>query len=129
MSTEIKNLKKLKSIDIEEFNGVKTTISSVELLDVEEKDFGDGKQLVRQILVKSQNLSKDLDKPITGSEYISLKRDGDDWGFSDSPKSKAMRMLSFFKVSSLDELVGKDVVAIMKQRDNGKTFLGLNFGG
>ena len=126
--SELKSLKKLKSVDIEEFNGVKSKIASVELSDVEEKDFGEGKQLVRQIKVTTENLSEDKDKPITATEYISLKNEDGEWGYSESPKSKAMKFLTFFKVNSFDELVGKDCVAIIKMKENGKQFLGISHG-
>lgn len=126
--TDLKNLKKIKSIDIDEFNGIKSKIGTVKLEDVETKDFGKGSQEVRQVLIESEVLNDDKERPITAREYVSLRKIDGEWGFSDSPKAKAQKMLNFFKVSSFDELQGKSIVVNKKQRDNGKEFLGFGFG-
>ena len=126
--TDLKNLKKIKSIDIDEFNGIKSKIGTVKLEDVETKDFGKGLQEVRQVLIESEVLNDDKERPITAREYVSLRKIDGEWGFSDSPKAKAQKMLNFFKVSSFDELQGKSIVINKKQRDNGKEFLGFGFG-
>jgi len=126
--TELSNLKKVKSFDIEQFDGLKSTIGSVELMDVETKDFGDGAKEVRQVLVKSTNLGDNVDKPICASEYIGLKKDEDgNWGMADAKNSKAMRFLSYFKVENLEDLNGKECLIVKRDKGN-KDILGIHFG-
>lgn len=129
MTKNLKNLKRLKSVDIDQFNGTKAKISSVELLDELEGDFGKGKQTVRQILIKSENLNSNDDNIITASEYVSLKYDKTNkvWGYSDSPKSKAMQILKFYNIDSFDKLINKEIIVLKKQKENGKEYLGIQF--
>lgn len=125
--SELKNLKKVKSFDIDEFDGVKSTIEIVELSDIQTKDFGNGEQKVRQIILKSENLNKDSDKEIRAIEYISLKYDEDlkEFGIPESPKSKAMQVLNYFKVDNFEDLKGKKCI-IVKRAKGDKTFLGIH---
>lgn len=126
----LKDLKKVKSIDIEKYDGVKTKIEKVELLDVQEKEFikGEGLKEVRQILIETENFSDDESIKITCKEWISLKKDKDgEWGIPDSKLSNATKILSFFEVKSFDELIGKECRVLRKVKGD-KKVLGIHFG-
>lgn len=126
--SDLKNLKKVKSIDLSEYEGTKTTIEKVELLDVEEKDFGEGKVEVRQILIETANLSDDEKKPIRVKEWVSLKKDEDgEWGIPDGKNSKATKILKFFEVENFDDLIGKQCL-IVKKVSGDRTTLGISMG-
>lgn len=124
--TDLKNLKKVKGFDIEEFNGVKSVIEVVELSDIEEKDFGDGLVQTRQIIVKSANLSES-DKELRAVEFISLKYDTEtkEFGIPENPNSKAMKFLNYFKVDNFEDLKGKECLIVKKAKGE-KTFLGIS---
>ncbi len=126
--TDLKNLKQIKSIDLEEFDGTQSKIASVTLLDPQTKDFGEGEVETRQILIETENLSKDSDVKITAREYISLKKDSDgEWGIPTSKNSKATKVLNFFKINSFDELEGKECLVVRKVSGD-RTLLGIHVG-
>ena len=118
----------VESVDLTEFSGLNSEIESVELLDVEKKDFGDGEKEVRQILIKSKNLNTE-DKPVYAYEYIPLKKDSEtgDWGFSEHENSKAMMFLNFFKVGNFEDLKGIGCLIVSRKKGD-KTFLGIHHG-
>lgn len=126
---ELKNLKKVKGFDIEEFNGIKSKIAEVTLTEIEEKVFNGKKTLTRQIIVKSANLVDSTDNPIQATEYVPLKLDKEtnEFGIPENSESKAMKMLAFFKVKSFDEIIGKDCL-IVKRVNKDREFLGIQFG-
>lgn len=128
--TNLKDLKKVKSFDVDEFDGVKSTIESVELLDVEKKDFGDGEQELRQILIKSANLEPKNEKGIYASEYVGLKKDPEtqEWGIPENPGSKAMKFLKYFKAEDFEDIKGKECLIVKRESKNGKTLLGIHHG-
>lgn len=126
--SDLKNLKKVKSIDLSEYEGTKTTIAKVELLDAETKDFGDGAVEVRQILIETANLSDDEKRPITVKEWVSLKQDEDgEWGIPDGKNSKAMKILKFFAVENFDDLIGKQCL-VVKRVSGDRITLGISMG-
>ena len=127
--SNLKNLTKVKSIDLEKYDGKKATIEKVELLDVESKDFGEGLIETRQILVTTSNIAESgEDIPITAREYISLRKDKEgNWGYSDGKHSSATKMLTFFDAKDFEELIGKDCLVIRKTRGQ-RIVLGINFG-
>ena len=127
--TDLKNLKKVKSFNIDEFDGMNVKIGEVILMDVEQKDFGDGLKEVRQIRILTENLSKEGQEEIKAGEYVGLKKDltTGEWGYPDGSNSKAMKVLNYFKVNSFDELIGKKCMVVKRVNDN-KEFLGIHFG-
>lgn len=126
----LKNLKKVKSFDIEEFDGVKSKVKEVILTDVEIKNFGSGDQKVQQLIIKSENLGDNEEKPIQAIEYISLKYDSEteQFGIPENAKSKAMKFLNYFKVESFDEVIGKECMIVKRVKENGSEFLGIHYG-
>lgn len=126
---QLRNLKKVKGFDIEEFDGVKSTIKEVLLSEIEKKDFGRGLVETRQIIVKSANLGDSEEHPIQAIEYISLKKDIEtgEFGIPENPKSKAMNFLRYFKADSFDEVIGKECMIIKRVNERGE-FLGIHFG-
>lgn len=127
---ELKNLKKVKSFDIDEYDGKKSKIEEVELTKIEQKDFGSGLQETRQIIIRTLNLDENEEQPIQAQEYISLKQDKEtkEFGIPENPNSKAMKILNYFKVKTFDELVGKDCMIVKRVKENGKEFLGIHYG-
>ena len=126
--TDLKNLKKVKSIDIEQYDGTKSKIANVELLDVQTRDFGEGEVETRQILITTENLDTSGEVEITAREYVSLKQDKEgEWGIPDSKNSVATKILTFFNINSFDELAGKEVMVVRKIKGT-KTVLGIHFG-
>ncbi len=127
---ELKNLKKVKSFDIDEYDGNKSKIKEVELTKIEQKDFGQGLQDTRQIIVRTESLDDNEEQPIQALEYISLKKDVEtgEFGIPENPKSNAMKMLNYFKVKTFDELVGKECMVVKRVKENGKEFLGIHYG-
>lgn len=125
----LKDLKTVKSFDIQEYNRVKTKIASVELSEVESKDFGKGLTEVQQILVKTENLAKGGEKEFQVIEYISLSKDVEtnEFGIPSSMKSKAQKILTSFKVSNFDDLIGKECVVVRTIKDNGKEYLKISY--
>ena len=123
------NLEKVKSFDIDKFDGEKVKIASVELLDVEKKDFGDGKKEVRQILIMTEPLEGEGDNAVTAREYVPLKKNQETgkFGMPENPNSKAMTMLSFFKVDDLGDLEGREVMVVKKVKGE-RTVLGIAYG-
>jgi hypothetical protein len=126
---ELKNLKKVKGFDIEEFNGVKSKIAEVELTDVEEKVFNGKKTIVRQIIVKTENLIDGKENPIQAIEYVPLKfdKENNEFGIPENSESKAMKMLAFFKAKSFDELIGKECLVVKRVKGD-REFLGIQYG-
>lgn len=126
--TDLKNLKKIKSFDIGEFDGVKSQIADVLMLDAEVKNFGDGEKEVRQIKVITEKLNEE-GEPITAGEFVALKKDPDtnEWGIPDNPDAKAMKFLNYFQVNDFEALKGKECM-VVKRVKNGKSFLGIHFG-
>jgi len=125
---ELKNLKKVKSFDIADFDGMKSKIGQVELTKVEEKDFGSGLVKVQQIIISSENLQTS-GKEIIAREYIPLKFDDElkEFGIPENPNSSAMKILNYFKVKDFSELEGKECM-IVKRVKKDKEFLGIHFG-
>lgn len=127
---KLKNLKKVKSFDYGEFDGVKTTIENVTLTEVETKDFGEGEQEVQQIIVETMNVGDNEEKPTVGREFISLKKDVDGiFGIPENANSKAMKFLKYFEVSTFDELIGKKCMIVVRVNTKDKKTLGIHYGG
>jgi hypothetical protein len=126
--TDLKNLKKIKSFDIEEFDGVKSKIADVLLLDVEVKNFGDGDKEIRQLKIITERLNAE-GEPLIATEFVALKKDLDtnEWGIPDNTDAKAMKFLNYFKVGDFDELKGKEC-RVVKRVKNDKSFLGIHYG-
>lgn len=127
--SNLKDLKKIKSFEIDDFDGVNTTIEDVVLLDVDTKDFGDGLKEVRQLKIITSNLAKKGEEEFRASEYVSLKYDQKTkaWGYSENPKSKATKILNFFGVKDFEELIGKKC-RVVKRMNGDKFFLGIHHG-
>lgn len=127
--SNLKNLKVIKSFDIQEYNGVKTKIASTELSEIESKDFGKGLVDVQQVLVKTENLAKEGEREFQVTEYISLSKDieSGEFGIPSSLKSNAQKILTSFKVSNFEELIGKECVVIRTVKDNGKEYLKISY--
>jgi len=127
--SELKNLKKIKGFDINEFDGLKSEIENVELLNVESKDFGKGAINTRQIKITTKNLATDGSET-RGTEYVSLKFDNESklWGYPEFKDSKAMKILTYFDVKDFEELKNKNCVVLKKLRNGDKLYLGINYG-
>lgn len=125
----IKDLKTIKSFDIDKYDGKKVEIESVELSPIETKNFGDGEKEVQQIIIKTKNISDVGEKEVKVIEYISLKKDIEtgEFGIPDSKKSNAQKMLQYFRVNTFDELIGQEVRIVKKLTEKG-TFLGFHYG-
>jgi hypothetical protein len=125
----IKDLKTVKSFDIDKYDGIKVKIEAVELTPIEVKNFGNGDKEVQQIVVKTENIADKGEKEIQVIEYISLKKDSETgkFGIPDSKKSNAQKMLAYFEADNFEELVGKEVRIVKKLTDKG-TFLGFHYG-
>lgn len=126
---KIKNLKKVKTFDIDKYDGVVTKIANVELLEVEEKTFGDDKVLTQQILIETENIGTE-EMPVVVKNWINLKFDKntEEFGIPDSPKSEAMKFLRFFEVDDLTQLVGVKCQVVKKLKDDGSFTLTINRG-
>lgn len=126
--SDLKNLKKVKSIDIEEFDGVKSKIEDVVLMDAETKNFGDGDTEVRQLKIISEKLNTEGNE-IRASEFVALKKDEEsgEWGIPDNSNAKAMKVLNYFKVDNFEDLKGKECM-VVKRVKNDKQFLGIHHG-
>lgn len=125
----IKDLKTIKSFDIDKYDGKKVEIESVELSPIETKNFGDGEKEVQQIIIKTKNIADVGEKEVKVIEYISLKKDIEtgEFGIPDSKKSNAQKMLQYFRVNTFDELIGQEVRIVKKLTEKG-TFLGFHYG-
>jgi len=126
--TSLKDLKKFKGVDIDEFNGVKSIIEVVSLEDPKQIDFGDGMKETRQIKISSKVLNEGSETELRANEYVSVFQKNGVWGFSESPKSKAQKILTYFKVDNFEALQGKEIIINKKIKENGKEFLGFSYG-
>lgn len=127
--TDLKNLKKVKGFDIEKYDGVTSKIGEVELLDIKEKDFGNGLVQTRQIKVSSENLNSEGEE-VFATEYVSLKLDKKTniFGIPENSESVAMKFLKYFKVNDFEELKGVKCSIVKRIGKNNKEFLGIHFG-
>jgi hypothetical protein len=130
--TDLKNLKVVSSFNYDLYDGVKSSIDSVELQPRETKDFGKGNVEVQQVIVTTKNLAK-KGKEVIAKEYISLKLDSEtnEFGIPDGADSIAQKFLKYFKVSNLTELEGKECMVVKRVKERkGKesTLLGIHHG-
>jgi len=125
----IENLKTVQSFDIDKYDGVRAKIEKVELSPIEMKNFGEGDKEVQQIIITTSNIADENEKAINIIEYISLKKDIEtgEFGIPENSKSKAQKMLKYFKVTNFKDLIGKEVRVCKKVTDKG-TFLGFHYG-
>lgn len=123
------NLDKVKSFDIDKFDGEKVKVASVELLDVEKKDFGDGLKEVRQVLIMTEPLEGEGENAVTAREYVPLKKNQETgkFGMPENANSMAMKMLNFFKIEDLGDLVGTEIMVVKKMKKE-RAVLGIHFG-
>lgn len=126
--SELENLKKVKSLDVSEFDGVRSIIEKVEMLDPEKKTFGDEIKEVRQVLVETKNLSNDEENKITAREWIGLKKIDNQWVIPDNSNAKAIKFMSYFKVDNLKQLEGKECLVVGRDKGNERIVLGIHFG-
>ena len=125
--SELENLKKVKSADISEFDGIKSIIEKVELLNVEKKTFGEDTKEVRQVLIETKNLSDD-ETPVTAKEWIGLKNVKGEWVIPDNKNAKAIKFMSYFKVDNLAQLEGKECLVVGRDKGNERIVLGIHHG-
>jgi len=132
---EVKDLKPIEkaTIDTEKYEGTKAKIESMEVKEVDSRYSMDGKELpngqttkVQRLVIKTEPLDKlkikDKEISIYASEMFSLVQDEEgNWGFSTNPNSKLSKFLAKHKVSDPSELVGKQVIVLVR-----KGFLGFH---
>ena len=127
---KIKNLKKVKGFDADEFDGVKSKIAEIVLTEVETRKAGNGNEFESQnLIIKSANLGSDEKNPIVALEYISLKRDKEtgEFGIPENTNSNAMKFLRYFKAESFDQVIGKEIMIVKRSKPTGE-FLGIHYG-
>ena len=123
----IKDLKKHKGVDIEKYNGVKSTIQSVEILEPKTYKFNGVDTEVINLCITSKNLADEGEKEFTANELVRLYEDEGVLGFSTKAGSKAQKILTYYKVDDFEELVGKECLIVKRVTEKGQ-FLGIQYG-
>jgi hypothetical protein len=123
--TNLKDLKKVKTFNVEEFDGLKTKIASVVMTDIK---IWEGTES-RQLEITTEKVKSEKGIEIEVKEWINLKKDNEsnEWGIPDNSDSNAMKFLTFFQVSNFEEVIGKDCMIVKKIRKD-KSVLGIRYG-
>ena len=127
MAYSLDKLQGVKGIDYDKYDGVESVIETVEIVNYGVTDFSDGEESIR-LVVSTKNVSKDEENEVRGREFISLFYKDKVLCYSESPKSKAQKMLTYFKVANFDALVGKKARILKKISETGKERLGIAYG-
>lgn len=122
----LKDLKKFKSVDIEQFDGVKSTIEKIYVDQPREFTHNNETKTVVNLIVETANLNTEDDKVITAKEYIGLYEQDGALGHSTAPTSKAYKMLKHFKIENFEELVGKECLVVRRVKQNDRVVLGIH---
>lgn len=122
---DLKNLTARKGLDFDEFSFMDSKIELIETREFPDKKTGE-KRLA--LLIKSAIVKEGTQLRATEFINIWIDEKSKEICYSDNAGSNAKKMLSFFKVNSFDELIGKDCKIVVRVKDNGSKDLGLYFG-
>lgn len=123
-------------IDLNEFEGLRKTIDTMEVIDVETSydEAGnfqeDLKRKVKVLRVVTEEVTEVENKegekiPIRASELFNLKlNDENEWGISTSEKAKIQIFMKRQKVSKPSDLKGTSVTLRAYENKQGNTYLG-----
>jgi hypothetical protein len=125
-----------QGIDLTEFEGIKTKIAGMEILDVDSRYDEDGNlfdgNLTRKVkvlrvyteVITTVKNKEGEDADIRASELFNLKFQEGEWGISKSPKSKIQKFLLRQKVDKITKLKGTSVLTKSVTNKTGNVFLG-----
>lgn len=122
---------------IDQYNGTRTTIAEVKLIDGTTAWGEDGKPLpegqqrpIKQLQVSTASIGTDkAGNPIVIREKFNLKKDKvtGKLGWSMHEKSKSFKFLQNLKLNHFKDVIGKPVIVVKKVWANGKPYLGINY--
>lgn len=111
----------VEGIDYDDFNFIDTKIETLEIM-----NYGTPEEERLTLKITTSPLNE---TEIRAVEFISLFRDKEgNVHYSKSAGSNAGKMLEYFKVSELNELVGKAVKSLIKVNDKGVKRIGFAYG-
>lgn len=137
---DLKEFEAGQGLDLTEFEGIKTKIEGLEVIDVDSKFDEDGNILegnttrkVKVLRVFTEPITTATNKEgeeveIRASELFNLKFQDGEWGVSTSPKSKLQKFLKRQKVDKITKLKSTTVLTKSVTNKTGSTFLGFVIG-
>lgn len=133
---DLKEFEAGQGLDLSEFEGIKTKIAGMEIMDVDSKYDEDG-NLFSGDMTRKVKVLKVFTEPITtytnkegqdtdirASELFNLKFQDGEWGVSKSSKSKIQKFLQRQKVDKITKLKGTNVLIKSVMNKSGNSFLG-----
>jgi len=133
---DLKEFEAGQGIDLSEYEGIKSKIDKLEIMDVDSRYDEDGNlfegnltRRVKVLKVSTEPVTKyttkdDREIEIRASELFNLKFQDGEWGVSKSPKSKIQKFLNRQKVSNIMKLKGTSVLLKSSANKTGNSFLG-----
>jgi len=119
---DLKNLKKIQTLDLEQFAFADSKIEIVEV-----KDYSTPEIQKLRLLIQTEILKENT--KLRASLFINLFKNSEgELGFSDSKTSTATKVLTHFNIDDFEKLKGLPCKVVVTTRDNGQKNLTIFFG-